>query len=218
MVMSRGHATASVPRPCGSSLVRDWRRAIRRMRARECCGDNARTDTHKKAQRCFEAGNAGRARDQSSLIFFMRRRCGAWSVATQSTAPSARPASRASRSSCERKGGFILLIGVVLPTSSSRSVKWCGVISQVTRRWSRLALRTARSAAAVERWGDVVTALVSRKADVALDDRTFSFTGHPRKPRRKARRASVHGGAFRHAAIFRVLDHRQIKCAAAASV
>src|SRR6266851_5159348 len=58
-----------------------------------------------------------------------------------STAPSARPARRASRSSCEASGGFILK-QESYRTSSSMSVKWWGVTSQVTRRPRCLAQRT----------------------------------------------------------------------------
>ena len=64
------------------------------------------------------------------------RWCGAWSLAMQSTVPSARPSTSAARSRSERSGGFIL-VWVEKPlfaTSSSVRIRWCGATSQVTRR------------------------------------------------------------------------------------
>ncbi len=80
--------------------------------------------------------------------------CGAWSLAMQSTAPSARPLSSASRSFCERRGGFILVCveKPLFATSSSVRIRWWGATSQVTPILWALARRTMSRLRAVERW------------------------------------------------------------------
>ena len=49
--------------------------------------------------------------------------CGAWSVARQSSVPSAMAAMTAARSAAERSGGFILASVSYSPTASSVSVQ-----------------------------------------------------------------------------------------------
>ena len=79
---------------------------------------------------------------------------GAWSVAMQSTVPSRSPSTSALRSSSDRSGGFILK-RVSYPertTSSSTSVRWCGVTSQVTFTPEARACRIAARLPAVDTW------------------------------------------------------------------
>src|SRR6202023_180624 len=50
------------------------------------------------------------------------------------------------------------------------------------------------------------------ETDIAFDDGAFSFTGPAPQAEAESCRPCVHRGAFRHTAVFRVLDHRQIQC------
>ena len=104
-----------------------------------------------------------------------------------STVPSASATRMASRSEAERSGGFILKFVLYSPTSSSSSVKWCGVTSQVTRALARLPRRTALSASEVERCA--TCRRDSRICCARVTSRSTMFASAaadmPRSPRRK---------------------------------
>ena len=84
---------------------------------------------------------------------FSCARCGAWSVAMQSSVPSASASISAARSAAERNGGFILLTaGSSSRTSSSVRHRWCGETSAVTSTPSSLARRISATDSAAEMW------------------------------------------------------------------
>src|SRR5699024_2176697 len=77
---------------------------------------------------------------------------GAWSVATMSMVPSARPSRTAATSSAVRSGGLTLKTASNWRTFSSVSSRWCGVTSAVTAMPRCLAQRMMSTLPAVARW------------------------------------------------------------------
>ena len=85
----------------------------------------------------------------TSLLFGA---CGAWSVATQSTSPLLSASTRALRSFSARSGGFILKLVSNEASSRRSSVRWCGVVSAVTRTPASLARAIACSDSSALTW------------------------------------------------------------------
>ena len=83
----------------------------------------------------------------SKATSFSSRACGAWSVAMQSIVPSRRPSMSALRSVSVRSGGFIFMRVSRPATSSSVSVRWCGLASHVTCTPEAFAAATASTEA-----------------------------------------------------------------------
>src|SRR6266404_3921390 len=121
---------------------------------------------------------------RSNSTSFIAGSCGAWSVAIASTVPSTSPARSASRSSRAASGGFILNRESYV-TSSSISVKWCGVTSQLTRKPRDFAQRTCSSDAFAERCATCNRAPVNSASCTSRAAQTDSAAaGIPRNPSR----------------------------------
>ena len=120
----------------------------------------------------------------SSGLSFASGGWGAWSVAMASIVPSASPALIAAMSAAVRNGGLTLYTASYPESSSSVSVKWCGVASAVTGRPSRLAARTSSTLPAVDRCNRWMRAPVSRANSMSrCTINSSAIAGQPGRPR-----------------------------------
>src|SRR5256712_3993141 len=148
IVTSAGAPTASVPPGRLSSRAGSRLQRAISVASGRSPGRTSRSSTTATAASSPTTPKAARSNSPS----FSESACGAWSVAMQSTVPSASASISASTSRLVRSGGAIFVFGSQVLTASSVSTRWCGVTSAVTRTPRAFASRTRRTAPTVETW------------------------------------------------------------------